>query len=70
MKEEEISTLNYHFHYYFDYCIHENTIQVISHHFSNNNEKYDIRTAFMPTVNGENIVLRILKSYQVRIFTN
>lgn len=35
MKEEEISTLNYHFHYYFDYCIHENTIQVISHHFSN-----------------------------------
>lgn len=35
MKEEEISTLNYHFHYYFDYCIHENHIQVISHHFSN-----------------------------------
>jgi len=35
MKEEEISTLNYHFHYYFDYCIHENNIQVISHHFSN-----------------------------------
>ena len=28
-----------------------------------NNEKYDIRTAFMPTVNGESIVLRILKSY-------
>lgn len=35
MKDEEISTLNYHFHYYFDYCIHENNIQVISHHFSN-----------------------------------
>lgn len=35
MKEEEISTLNYHFHYYFDYCIHKNNIQVISHHFSN-----------------------------------
>ena len=35
MKEEEISTLHYHFHYYFDYCIHENNIQVISHHFSN-----------------------------------
>lgn len=35
MKKEEISTLNYRFHYYFDYCIHENNIQVISHHFSN-----------------------------------
>ena len=35
MEEKEISTLNYHFHYYFDYCIHENNIQVISHHFSN-----------------------------------
>lgn len=35
MKDEEISTLNYHFHYYFDYCVHENKIQVISHHFSN-----------------------------------
>ena len=33
--KEEISNLNYHFHYYFDYCIHENNIQVISHHFSN-----------------------------------
>ena len=28
-----------------------------------NNENYDIRAAFMPTVNGESIVLRILKSY-------
>ncbi len=35
MKEENISTLNYHFHYYFDHCIHENNIQVISHHLSN-----------------------------------
>ena len=33
--KEEIPNLNYHFHYYFDYCIHENNIQVISHHFSN-----------------------------------
>lgn len=36
MKEEEISTLNYHFRYYFDYCIDVNQIQVIPHHFSNN----------------------------------
>lgn len=35
MKEEEISTLNYRFHYYFDYCIDLNQIQVIPHHFSN-----------------------------------
>lgn len=35
MKEEEISILNYHFRYYFEHCIHENNIQVISHHFSN-----------------------------------
>lgn len=35
MKEEEISTLNYHFRYYFDHCICMNNIQVISHHFSN-----------------------------------
>jgi len=35
MKEEEISTLNYHFRYYFDYCIDVNQIQVIPHHFSN-----------------------------------
>jgi hypothetical protein len=34
MKEEEISTLDYHFRYYFNHCIHENHIQVISHHFS------------------------------------
>ena len=35
MKEEEVSTLNYHFRYYFDYCICKYNIQVISHHFSN-----------------------------------
>lgn len=35
MKEEEVSTLNYHFRYYFDYCIDVNQIQVIPHHFSN-----------------------------------
>lgn len=35
MKEEEISTLNYHFHYYFDHCIDENQIKVIPHRFSN-----------------------------------
>ena len=35
MKEEEISTLNYHFRYYFDHCIDVNQIQVIAHHFSN-----------------------------------
>lgn len=35
MKDEGISTLHYHFHYYFNYCVHENNIQVISHHFSN-----------------------------------
>ncbi|MDO5089563.1 MAG: GspE/PulE family protein [Leptotrichiaceae bacterium] len=31
--------------------------------FMFNGENYDIRSAFMPTVNGESIVLRILKSY-------
>lgn len=35
MKEEEISTLNDHFQYYFDHCIRENKIEVISYHFSN-----------------------------------
>lgn len=35
MKDEEISTLNYHFHYYFDHCIDVSQIQVIPHHFSN-----------------------------------
>ena len=35
MKEEEISILNYNFHFYFDRCIDENLIQIIPHHFSN-----------------------------------
>ena len=35
MKEGNVTILNYNFHYYFDYCIQENKIQVISHHFSN-----------------------------------
>ena len=35
MKEEEISTLNYNFRYYFDHCLRKYHIQVISHHFSN-----------------------------------
>lgn len=35
MQEEKISILNYRFQYYFEHCIHENNIQVISHHFSN-----------------------------------
>lgn len=35
MKQEEISTLNYNFRYYFDRCIQEYHIQVVSHHFSN-----------------------------------
>ena len=35
MREEDISTLNYHFSYYFDHCIDLNQIQVIPHHFSN-----------------------------------
>lgn len=35
MKKEEISTLNYHFRYYFNHCIDVNQIQVIPHHFSN-----------------------------------
>lgn len=36
MKVKDISTLNYHVHCYFDYCIHENNIQVIIHYISNN----------------------------------
>jgi len=35
MKEEDISTLNYLFRYYFDHCIDMNQIKVIPHHFSN-----------------------------------
>ena len=35
MKDHEISLLNYHFDYFFQFCIQENNIQVLSHHFSN-----------------------------------
>lgn len=36
IKDLEISLLNYNFTYFFQYCIQEHQIQVISHHFSNN----------------------------------
>ena len=36
IKEQDVSLLNYHFDYYFRFCIQENNIQVIPHHFSNN----------------------------------
>ena len=35
MKDQDISLLNYHFDYYFRFCIQENNIQVLPHHFSN-----------------------------------
>ena len=35
MKDQEISLLNYHFDYFFQFCIQENNIQVLPHHFSN-----------------------------------
>ncbi|QXA19245.1 ImmA/IrrE family metallo-endopeptidase [Streptococcus gordonii] len=35
MKDQNISLLNYHFEYYFQFCIQENNIQVLPHHFSN-----------------------------------
>lgn len=35
IKDEGISLLNYNFNYFFQYCIQEYEIQVISHHFSN-----------------------------------
>lgn len=35
MKDQDISLLNYHFDYYFHFCIQKNNIQVIPHHFSN-----------------------------------
>ncbi|EWM55809.1 ImmA/IrrE family metallo-endopeptidase [Streptococcus thermophilus] len=35
MKDQGISLLNYHFDYYFQFCIQENSIQVLPHHFSN-----------------------------------
>ena len=36
IKDLDISLLNYNFSYFFQYCIQEHQIQVISHHFSNN----------------------------------
>lgn len=36
IKDLDISLLNYNFTYFFQYCIQEHQIQVISHHFSNN----------------------------------
>jgi len=36
MKDQNISLLNYNFDYYFQFCIRENNIQVLPHHFSNN----------------------------------
>lgn len=35
MKNQDISLLNYHFDHYFQFCVQENNIQVLSHHFSN-----------------------------------
>lgn len=35
MKDNNISLLNYSFNYFFQYCIQQYQIQVISHHFSN-----------------------------------
>jgi Zn-dependent peptidase ImmA (M78 family) len=35
MKDQKISLINYHFDYFFQFCIHENNIQVLPHHFSN-----------------------------------
>ena len=35
MKDNVTSLINYSFNYFFKYCIQENQIQVISHHFSN-----------------------------------
>ena len=34
MKDQDISLLNYNFDYYFRFCIQQNNIQVIPHHFS------------------------------------
>ena len=35
IKDNDVSLLNYHFNYFFQYCIQKYQIQVISHHFSN-----------------------------------
>ena len=34
MKDQDISLLNYNFDHYFQFCIRENNIQVLPHHFS------------------------------------
>ena len=35
MKDQDISLLNYKFDHYFQFCIRENNIQVLPHHFAN-----------------------------------
>lgn len=35
MKDQDISLLKYHFDHYFKFCVQENNIQVLPHHFSN-----------------------------------
>ena len=35
MKDNQVSPLNYHFHYYFDDCIQKFGIRVMEHHFTN-----------------------------------
>lgn len=35
MKDNQVSPLNYHFHYYFDDCIQKSNIKVMEHHFTN-----------------------------------
>ena len=35
MKDQDISLLNYKFDHYFQFCIRENNIQVLPHHFEN-----------------------------------
>ncbi len=35
MKDEDISLMNYRFDHYFQFCIQQNKIQVLPHHFSN-----------------------------------
>lgn len=35
LKDQNLSLLNYYFDYYFQFCIQENNIQVLPHHFSN-----------------------------------
>jgi len=35
MKDNQVSPLNYHFHYYFDDCIQKLGIKVMEHHFTN-----------------------------------